>query len=106
MAKIYLPSDLVNKDCKVVYNDYIRVFTNNSYSQWVDIFFKNDYILKNGSSNYPQTVVCDNLNTYTNDFYYRYDFDKIIIMFFIFIIICIWFPYKLISRILGKWGTI
>lgn len=106
MAKIYLPSDLVNNNCKVVYNDYIRVYTNNNRTTWTDVYFKNDYLLKNGDTIYSQNVVCDTLNTYTDDFYYRYDFDKITIMFFIFTIICIYFPYKLIARILGKWGTI
>lgn len=106
MSKIYLPTDLLNNNCKVIYNDYIRVYTNSNYTQWTDVYFRNDYMLKNGTTNYSQNITCDNLNTYTDDFYYRYDFDKIIIIFFIMIIITIYFPYRLISRILGKWGKI
>lgn len=106
MTKIYLPTDLLNNNCKVIYNDYIRVYTNSNYTQWTDVYFRNDYMLKNGTTNYSQNVICDNLNTYTDDFYYRYDFDKIIIIFFIMVIITIYFPYRLISRILGKWGKI
>lgn len=106
MSKIYLPTNLLNNNCKVIYNDYIRVYTNSNYTQWTDVYFRNDYMLKNGTTNYSQNVTCDNLNTYTDDFYYRYDFDKIIIIFFIMVIITIYFPYRLISRILGKWGKI
>lgn len=104
MAKIYLPSNLFNKDCKVVYNDYIRVFDSSSYTSWTDVYFKSDYMLKKGSSNYGQTnVVCDNLNTYTDNVYYRYDMPNILIMFFIIIIICFWFPYRIFSRAFGRW---
>lgn len=106
MAKTYLPTDLLSSDCKVVNNDYIRVYTNSNHTTYTDVYFKNDYLLKNGTTTYSQNVNCDTLNTYTDDFYYRYDFDKIIILFFIFTIFCIYFPYKLIARILGKWGTI
>lgn len=106
MSKIYLPTDLLNNNCKVIYNDYIRVYTNSNYTQWIDVYFRNDYMLKNGTTNYSQNVTCDTLNTYTDDFYYRYDFDKIIIIFFIMVIFSIYFPYRLISRILGKWGKI
>lgn len=107
MAKIYLPTEYVNKDCKVINNDYIRVYTNNDYTSWVDIYPHNDYALKQGSSNYgSNTVLCDTLNTYTDDVYYRVDFPYILIMLFIMLIICLYFPYRIISRILGKWGKL
>lgn len=106
MAKVYLPTELYDANCKVVYNDYIRVYNNNNYTSWTDVYFKSDYLLKSGSSNYSQSPVCDNINTYTDNYYYRYDFDRILIMFIIMTIFCIYFPYKLISRILGKWGKL
>lgn len=70
MATIYLPSDYIN-NCNVVYNDYIRSYTNNQRTQWVDIFINQDYMEKSGSTTYSQTIVCDTLNTYTTNEYYK-----------------------------------
>lgn len=70
MATIYLPSDYVS-NCNVVFNGYIRSYTNSTYTQWVDIFINQDYMLKSGSSNYSQSVVCDTTNNYTDNQYYR-----------------------------------
>ena len=103
MAKIYVPSKYLNYNCKVVYNDYIRVYTNNNNTTWTDIFYKSDYYLKNGQSTYTNNVACDNLNTYTDNIYYRYDFDKSVIMFFIFAIVLIYFPFRIFARAFGRW---
>ena len=103
MAKIYVPTDYLNYNCKVVYNDYIRVYTNNNNTAWTDIYYKSDYYLKNGQSNYTNNVTCDNLNTYTDNIYYRYDFDKSVIMFFILAIVLIYFPFRIFARAFGRW---
>lgn len=103
MAKIYIPTQYLNYSCKVVNNDYIRVYTNNNNTTWTDIYFKSDYYLKNGQSTYSNNVTCDSLNTYTDNFFYRYDFDKSILIFFIIAIVCFWFPYKVFSRAFGRW---
>lgn len=103
MAKIYLPTDLYQAECKVVNNDYIRVYTNNNYTTWTDVYFKSDYILKNGYSNYQQNVICDNLNTYTDNIFYRYDLSNILIIFLILCIFCFWLPYRILSRAFGRW---
>ena len=83
MAKIYLPTNLLNSQCKVVNNDYIRVYTNNNYTSWTDVYFKSGYYLKSGQSNYPNTVTCDNLNTFTDNIFYRYDCANSLLIFFI-----------------------
>lgn len=70
MATIYVPSDYVN-NCNVVNNGYIRSYTNSSYTQWVDIYVNQDYMLKYGSTNYANPVVCDSLNSYTSNEYYK-----------------------------------
>lgn len=70
MATIYLPSDYIN-NCNVVYNGYIRSYTNNQRTEWVDIYINQDYQIKHGSTNYSSTVVCDSLNTYTTNEYYK-----------------------------------
>lgn len=103
MAKIYLPSNLVNKDCKVVFNDYIRVYDNNTYNSWVDVYFKSDYYLKRGQTTYPINVSCDNINSYTDNLFYRYDMPSILIMFFIITLVCFYFPFRVFSRAFGRW---
>lgn len=70
MATIYLPSDYIN-NCNVVHDNYIRSYTDSTYTQWVDIFIHQDYQLQLGSSTDPQSVVCDSLNTYTTDEHYK-----------------------------------
>lgn len=67
---VYLPSEYVN-NCNVVYNGYIRSYTNSNYTQWVDIYVNQNYMKKYGSSNYSQTVVCDSANIFTSDILYK-----------------------------------
>lgn len=67
---IYLPTEYID-NCNVVYSNYIRSYTNSNRTQWVDIYINQDYMLKSGSTNYSQTIVCDTLNTYTDNIYYK-----------------------------------
>lgn len=91
MAKIYLPTAYVNSPCKVVNSNYIRAYTNNQLTNYVDIYVNQDYMLKEGYSSYGFNGTCDTLNTYTDDFYYRTDFTNILIcltaLFFFIVII-------------------
>ena len=70
MATIYLPSQYIN-NCNVVYSGYIRSYTNSNFTTWVDIYINQDYMEKPGSSNYSQSVICDSLNSYTTNEYYK-----------------------------------
>ena len=104
MAKFYLPSNLVNSDCKVVNNDYIRVYTNSQHTNYTDVFFKSGYLLKNGYTNVaPSNIACDNINTYVDNVFYRYDICNSLIIFFILLLICFYFPFKMIGRAFGRW---
>lgn len=102
MAKIYVPSAYLN-NCNIINGDYIRSFTNSNQTQWVDIYFNNHYALKEGSSSYGYSYTCDRINTYTDNIYYRNDIDQILVIFIILLIICFWFPYRIISRMFGRW---
>lgn len=102
MAKIYLPINYVN-NCNVFNDNYIRSYTNNSHTEWIDIYYKDNYAEKIGSTTYPPQVVCDNLNTYTSDIYYRYDITNILICFIILAIIFVYVPFKMFSRMFGRW---
>lgn len=103
MSKIYVPT-AYKDNCNVVYNDYIRSYTNSSNTEWVDIYFKNGYFLKQGYSNYSNNVVCDSLNTYTDDFYYRYDLCNSLIIFLILCIFIFILPLKILTRLFRRFS--
>ena len=104
MSKIYLPTEYVNSSCKVINNGYIRVYDNNTYNSWVDIYVNQDYMIKPGSSNYSNQPVCDTYNTYTDNFYYRTDFSDICVMFAIFVVFIIFIPIKIVSKLFIRGG--
>lgn len=102
MSKIYLPSEYINSSCKVINNGYIRVYTNTGLNNYVDIYLNQDYMLKEGYTNYGYTGQCDTLNTYTDNFYYRTDFPDILLMFSIFVLFGMYLPFKIIRRFYKK----
>ena len=83
----------------MVYNDYIRSYTNQNRTQWTDIFINQDYMLKDGSTTFTQQVTCDTKNTYTDNVMYRTDFTNILIIFIILSYISFIIPYKLFRRL-------
>lgn len=90
---IYLPSEYID-NCNVVYTNYIRSYTNSNKTSYVDIYINQDYMLKEGSSQYaPTNVVCDNLNTYTDNIYYKIGYQdsvfSILICSFLFVIMLV-----------------
>lgn len=109
--KIYLPSDSTYNKCYVVQNEdvirgYDRLPSNNVNYNYRDYYINSDYIFKDGSGTWGQYTtlpVCLDNSIITNDFYYRLDLDKIMVVFFVmfFIIVCI--PMKLFSRFFGRW---
>lgn len=70
MATIYLPSDYID-NCNVIHSDFIRSYLDSSYTSWVDIYIHQDYMLQFGSSSVAESVVCDDLNSYTSNEYYK-----------------------------------
>lgn len=102
MSKIYLPSDYVNMPCKVINNGYIRVFSSNAYTEYFDIYVNQNYMVKHGTSNYGQNVVCDTLHEYTDDVYYRNDFDSILIIVLIMSIFMFLIPLKIVLRLFRR----
>ena len=102
MSKIYLPSEYVNSPCKVINNGYIRAYTNSNLTNYVDIYVNQDYMLREGYNNYVYSGQCDTINIYTDDFYYRTDFPDILFMFLIFVLFCIYLPFRIIRRFYKK----
>ncbi len=104
MSKIYIPSEYLNSPCKVVNANYIRAYTNQNLTDYVDIYFNQDYMLRTGYSNYGYSGTCDSLNTYTDDFWYRQDFDKSLTCFLIIFIFVFVLPFKVLFRFFRRFN--
>lgn len=109
--KIFIPQDNTYNKCYVVQNeDVIRAYDtkpqNNKQYNYRDYYINSNYIYKDGTgtwSQYNTLPTCLSSDVITHDVYYRNDFDKILVIFIILMIICFYFPYKVMSRLFGKW---
>lgn len=107
--KIYLPEDTTYNKCYVVQNEevirgYDRVPNYNTSYNYRDYYVKSNYIYKDGQgtwSQYSTLPICLSNSNITNDFYYRNDIDKILVIFCVLVIFCIYFPFKLFKRLFG-----
>lgn len=112
--KTYLPNEFIKSNYHYkVNNDYFTIMTDNHcYSQYsntycdcLNIYPNLDYItsepyscsVSTSSSNY---LSYDN---FTSDYWYRVDIYKILLIFLVLFIFIIFFPYKIITRIFGRW---
>lgn len=105
---IYLPS--TNYACYVVqdsntiraYESQPRANTNVNYT---DYYINSHYIYKNGTQQFTQysTIPTCMGATITDNVFYRNDMPQILTMFFILVLVCFYFPYRIISRLFGRW---
>lgn len=106
--KIFLPS--TNYACYYMPNDHtIRAYESsprlNSSSNYTDYYINSHYLYTNGTQtwgNYATLPTCMGAEFTTNVFY-RNDFDQILVIFFIILLVCFYFPYRVISRAFGRW---
>ena len=108
---IYMPYDTTYNACYVVQSEgVIRGYDtqpayNTSYS-YRDYYINSNYIYRDGSgqwSNYSSLPVCLSSDIISNDFYYRNDFDSILFIFLVLSIFIVYLPYKIFSRLFGRW---
>lgn len=93
---IYLPN-LTDYNCIVVQSeDIIRAYNNVPNSpgtyNYRDYYINSSYIYRDGQqtfSNYSIYPICLSSSQLTDNFYYRLDFDKICVTFFVFFIVSI-----------------
>lgn len=112
MEKIFVPEDTTYNKCYVVQSEgvirgYDRVPSNNTSYNYRDYYINSDYIYRDGAgtwSQYSTLPVCLSSDVITNDFYYRVDLYKILIMFIIFAIFAIYIPIKIFSKLFRKGG--
>lgn len=110
MSKLYVP--VYNSgNCAYIYSsDIVRVYDSVPQSgrtiAYTDYYIKSSYISNTGSTSFSQYSIlptCISSSNITTDYWYRNDFDSILIILFIILILCFYFPYKLISRAFGRW---
>lgn len=108
---IYLPS--TNYACFVVQDsNTIRAYSSmpsyNTSVGYTDYYVNSHYISKTGTQqfgNYGNLPTCST-DSFTTNAFYRNDIDGIMITFFILLIVCFYFPYRIISRMFGRWFKI
>ena len=108
---IYVPNDTIYNKCYVVQNEdvirgYDRVPSYNTSYNYRDYYIHSDYIFKDNSgqwNQYSTLPICLSSSDITNDYYYRVDFSNILIIFLVFSIFIIYLPYKIFSRLFGRW---
>lgn len=110
MAKVYVPSFTNNSCAHIQSSDIIRVYdsvpTNNSTIHFTDYYIKSSYISNDGYQTFNQYSTipsCISTSNLTSDFYYRNDFANILIIFFIIVLVCFYFPFKIFGRMFGRW---
>lgn len=113
MKNIYLPIENLNDFAcySVIDKDTIRAYKTQpqleSSSEFVDFYINSHYLQKTGTQSWGQWNTslppCVSKSSFTNDVYYRNDFDSILIIFLILFIFIIVLPYKIMSRAFGRW---
>ena len=108
---IYVPQNETYKYCPYVANsNAIRVYDRqpqlNSTANYRDYYYNGSYVYTEGQqtwSNYSTLPTCLQSSEVTQNVFYRNDIDKILLTFIIILIIGFYFPYKIISRMFGRW---
>lgn len=106
---IYIPED--NYVCVTIKDsDTIRAYKNqpqyNSTADYTDYFVNSHYISQSGTQQFNQystLPTCLDNTKITDNVFYRFDMPDILLMFFIIIIFCFYFPYRIIGRMFGRW---
>ena len=112
MSKSYLPSNLISNNYRyTISNNIITIHTNqNCYTQYsttycdcVQVYPQLDYLQSESySCNYnPSTYLSS--SSFTGDYWYRLDLSNILIIFLILFIFIFALPYKIVSRLFGRW---
>lgn len=102
---IYLPTDYIDKPCHEIHDNFIRVYENNILNEntiYTDIFINQDYMIKQNETIFTNEIKCDLKSTFTDEIYYRTDFDSILIILLIMSIFCFYIPIKVFLRLFRR----
>lgn len=110
ISLIYVPN-YEDYECIVVRSEeVIRAYEEtprtNSNINYRDFYYNSNYLYNDGVQNFSQystLPTCINSSNLTDSYYYRNDFDSILVITFILLIICFYFPFRILSRMFGRW---
>lgn len=112
MKNVYLPiDDLSSVACFVITNqDTIRAYyqtpRQNSTANYVDFYVNSHYLRTSGTQTWGNTSnlpTCVDRSIFTNDIVYSNEFPDGLFIFCVLFFFCIYFPYRLVRRMLGRW---
>lgn len=112
MARIYLPVEVNQNQCAVVVSDgHIRIYSSRPNGQqqnnvtYTDFYIRENYLQTNGSTNWNQytTQNCVDHTQFSTDYWDRPDIWQSLICFAIIGYVGIVLPFKIISRLFGRW---
>lgn len=110
---LYVPNYKTGQCAYVRDKDTIRVYNqkpiNNSTRDYTDYFVNSHYLYTSGTQTFTNTSTlptCLIDSEVTNNVFYRNDISDSLVIFVIILIISFYFPYKIISRLFGRWFKI
>lgn len=106
---IYVP-DITTYKCFVVRNDstlraYKQIPQYNTDVEYRDYFYTANYLYQDGVQSfgsYSSLPVCLDSSVLTTDYQYRNDYADILIIFIIYVFICVYLPIKIIMKLFKK----
>lgn len=105
--KTYIYSDLIDQSYQYsIDNEGITVYKNcnNNNCTCEKVYTNNNYLRSDSYTCSYTNITPYNYNNLTSDFYYRTDFDKILIILLIFCIFIILVPIKIILRFFKRFS--
>lgn len=112
MAKLYLPEEINANQCVTVQAEgHIRVYDRRPNGDTInnvtyrDYYIRDNYLISSNTTNfsYYTNLNCLDNNQFTTDYWYRPDIWQSLLCFFIIGMVALYLPYKIISRMLGRW---
>lgn len=112
MAKTYLPTDLINSSYSYEINEnsiIVNKHTNCTQGQGINycdcviVYPNNDYLTTDNYRCYQYSNANISYTSFTDDVYYRLDLWKILVIFIVMFIFIIVIPWRLLSRLFGRW---
>lgn len=100
---MYVPTNLNDSNYNYYYNyDHIVIYEGNDTC--VNLYPSFDYLVTESYTCDQSTLVNQiNYSNINSDIYYRIDLDKILIIFMVLLFIIVIVPFKLLSRLFGRW---
>lgn len=104
----YLPTEQINEEYFYeISNDVIVIFKNceNDECQCNDVYTNMNYMTSDDYTCYIQDNIFTDSSNFTDNFYYRQDFDKIMILFYLMAFFVIYCPIIIITRFFRRFSV-